>query len=200
MPKPVPENKTNWRLIIHGAASGPFNMAVDEALLCSAESGVTSVRLYRWTRPTLSFGYRQRPGQMCDRAFCQAENIEIVRRITGGRAVLHHEELTYAVTSPFAGPFHAACVKEVYARVTGAIREALSGLGAPVDPDTDRSSKVADRTAPPHLPCLSVPTGHEVTSSGKKLVASAQRDAPLSSSTARSCCGSTSLSGEARPA
>ena len=164
-----------WRLLLHDAASGPFNMAVDEALLCFAELGVPSVRLYKWNRPTLSFGYNQKPEQVCNLEFCKAQNIDVVRRITGGRALLHHEELTYTVTAPFRGPFKAARVKKVYSTITKVIRTALLQLRVPLDPELSLSSRSSDSITPLHLPCLSVPTGHEITSAGKKIVASAQR-------------------------
>jgi lipoate-protein ligase A len=144
-------------------------MAVDEALLESAiEPGAdATLRLYHFRRPTVTFGYGQALDRAVDVAACRARNIARVRRITGGRALLHHHELTFSVT----GPPLAGTVRATYGAVAGAFRHALERLRIPVDP----ASTVASTRAAERLPCLAVPTGHEITAGGKKLVASAMR-------------------------
>jgi lipoate-protein ligase A len=151
------------------SADGAWNMAVDEALLESAmePGGLPTIRLYHFGRPTVTFGYHQDVTRALNQAACRARGIDCVRRITGGRALLHQHELTYSVTAP---PF-AGSVRGVYESVTGALRNALEHLDVPIDPP---ASSPLPR-APEHLPCLAVPTGHEITAGGKKLVASAMR-------------------------
>lgn len=90
------------RLIIDAPASGPWNMAVDEALLLTADaSGETVLRLYQWSEPTLSLGYFQKAA---DRARHPASQpLALVRRATGGGAIVHDHELTYSLATRFPG-------------------------------------------------------------------------------------------------
>jgi lipoate-protein ligase A len=84
------------QLLPFAAADGPANMAADELLLEEADRGVASLRFYTWTVPTLSLGYFQR----FDAAQALGSSIPIVRRSSGGAAILHHHELTYALALP----------------------------------------------------------------------------------------------------
>ena len=161
-----------FRLLVErddGAADGASNMAVDEALLESAmlSDAIPTLRLYRFRRPTVTFGYAQDVVDAVNEAACRDHDIDWVRRITGGRALLHQHELTYSVTAP---PF-VGSVRATYRAVTGAIRSALERLRVPLDPPRQPETI----RAPRHLPCLAVPTGHEITATGNKLVASAMR-------------------------
>lgn len=163
-----------WRLLIDDPADGATNMAVDEALLEStrASASAPTVRFYRFSNPTLTFGYGQKLSEIVDEEQCRALGIDCVRRITGGRALLHQHELTYAVTAATLSPPFPESVKSTYQSVRETIRRALVNLGVPVDatsspPELERAS--AD------LPCLAVPTGHEITVEGKKIVAASMR-------------------------
>ena len=167
-----------FRLIVdgrHGGADGAWNMAVDEALLESAmkPGAIPTLRLYHFHRPTVTFGYGQEVAQAVNEAGCRDRRVEWVRRITGGRALLHQHELTYSVAAP---PFTRS-VKSAYQAVTGALRSALERLGVPVDPPGAQQEVRGVRgvRAPGHLPCLAVPTGQEITAGGLKVVASAMR-------------------------
>jgi len=144
-------------------------MSVDEALLASATQTASAVtlRLYEFERPTVTFGYGQDLAQACRAKKCAERGVDTIRRVTGGRALLHDRELTYCVTGPRIAP----SAKATYARVTSAIRRGLTSLGL----ELDAPGTVAHRRAPKRLPCLSVATGHEITVAGKKLVASAMR-------------------------
>ncbi len=167
-----------FRLIIDGrdgrdgGADGASNMAVDEALLGSAmkPGAIPTLRLYHFHRPTVTYGYGQDVAQAVNQAACRDKNVECVRRITGGRALLHQHELTYSIAAP---PF-ARSVRSAYQSVTGAVRSALEQLGVPVDPPGAPAEDDTVR-APDHLPCLAVPTGHEITAGSRKVVASAMR-------------------------
>ncbi len=87
-----------WRLLADGASSAAWNMSVDEALLESSGNAPATLRLYRWTGPAASLGYRQKPPDWLGRA--AALGVEVVRRCSGGGTVLHVGDLTYSVTLP----------------------------------------------------------------------------------------------------
>lgn len=161
------------RLLVDGAADGAVNMAVDETLLDSAmePDALATLRLYRFRSPTVTFGYSQAVSDAVDPAACERLGVDYVRRITGGRALLHQHELTYS----FAAPARTHSVKSVYRTVTGAIRSALERLEIPLDPPEWCQESPISRGAP-QLPCLAVTTGHEITAAnGCKLVPSALR-------------------------
>lgn len=144
-------------------------MARDTALLEAAGEGAApALRLYRWERPTLSLGHRQRLEDAARAEVLADLGIPWVRRPTGGRALLHRpSDLTYAFA---AGPGAASGVLAAYHRVMGAIREALGAFVALDAPGAGGADREPDR-----LPCLAVATGHEISTGGGKLVAGAQR-------------------------
>src|SRR5438876_184975 len=99
---------TNWHFLVTDAADGAFNMALDEALMARARMcNAAFMRLYTWSRPTLSLGRNQRAAGCYDEDAARGLNVDFVRRPTGGRALLHHREATYCVTMPVAGAAHA---------------------------------------------------------------------------------------------
>lgn len=146
-------------------------MAVDEALFVSAaRTGVATLRFYSWDGPWLSIGYAQ-PLSEIRRAACREAGVGIVRRVTGGLAVLHGADLTYAIAAPtemISGGMRAS-----YRLVSDVLCDALAALGirAARQP-TD--SVAAGR---PSFDCFAVPAGDEICVGGKKLVGSAQRRA-----------------------
>ncbi|HLM68541.1 MAG TPA: hypothetical protein VK358_13475, partial [Longimicrobium sp.] len=94
-----PAAGTPWRLLDTPPAPGAWNMAVDEALAQSVRAGEPPVlRVYRWSPPCLSLG-RNQPSGGYDRDEIRRRGLDVVRRPTGGRAVLHHRELTYSVAA-----------------------------------------------------------------------------------------------------
>ena len=143
-------------------------MALDEALMARARrSGETVLRVYGWSRPTLSLGRNQRAAGVYDRRLLAERGIGVVRRPTGGRALLHHREVTYSVTAPCEpnGALHVA-----YARINALLSSALIALGAPVVVATPRSRAAV----PSAIPCFAEPARGELTVDGRKLVGSAQ--------------------------
>jgi lipoate-protein ligase A len=96
-------DRTVWRLIVDPEPlCGEWNMAVDEALLRSRiAGGPPTLRLYAWARPTVSLG-RFQSAQEVDASACSRLGVDIVRRPTGGRAVLHDDEVTYSVAAAAA--------------------------------------------------------------------------------------------------
>jgi lipoate-protein ligase A len=164
-----------FRFLVHEPKEGAFNMAVDEWLFLAASeaTGLPTVRIYGFDPPTVSFGYRQTLEDAVDAASCRELGIDWVRRPTGGRALLHQHELTYSVAAPLVGAFRGLGVRALYHAVSAVVRRALDRLGVALDPP-ERDGR---RTREPALavPCLALPGRHEITSGGRKIVASSQR-------------------------
>jgi lipoate-protein ligase A len=160
-----------WRLLITPPARGAWNMAVDEAILEAAGRGASlpTLRLYAWEPACLSLGYAQ-PYKDVDVDRLEANGWEVVRRATGGRAILHTDDLTYSVTAPPEEPRVLGSVLESYSRLAGALIAAVRALGLPVE--------VKEHTAPTSEAkgpvCFEVPSAYEIVVGGKKLVGSAQ--------------------------
>ncbi|NWG05300.1 MAG: lipoate--protein ligase family protein [Chloroflexi bacterium] len=160
-----------WRLLITPAARGAWNMAVDEAILEHIGRGASlpTLRLYAWTPVCLSLGHAQ-PFADVDTARLKERGWEVVRRATGGRAILHTDELTYSVIAPADEPRVAGSVLESYNRLAQALLLAVKKLGIPVEM---KEGKPND-SATPNPVCFEVPSTYEITVNGKKLIGSAQ--------------------------
>ncbi len=164
------------RVSIDAAACGAENMHRDRLLLEQAEAStdlVTVVRLYRWSRPTVSLGRHQDPGQAIDVGYCKRNGIEWVRRPTGGRAVLHDEELTYAVVSNDPHLFPSKSISATYRLVSEILAGGLEALGGTVSLQRKGPSTVHEGV--PIKPCFATAARHELLFQGRKLVGSAQR-------------------------
>ena len=141
-------------------------MALDHALAAMGSPGEGVVRFYGWAAPTVSFGRNEPADGLYDDAEAARHGIDFVRRPTGGRAVLHDAELTYAVV---VGDRMPGGPRKLYARIHEALARGLARLGAEVS--------VAGRgdALPPNAgPCFRVPASGEVVARGRKLVGSAQ--------------------------
>lgn len=115
-----------FRLILDEPAPGSWNMAVDEALLAAAAESVdATLRLYQWAEPTLSLGYFQRYAERQQHAASRA--CAVVRRASGGGAILHDHELTYSLVLPAGQPL-AAAPNELYFRIHRALADVLAKL------------------------------------------------------------------------
>jgi lipoate-protein ligase A len=160
-----------WRFIITSAARGAWNMAVDESILEHIGNGesLPTLRLYAWEPACLSLGHAQ-PIKDVDRARLQARGWEVVRRLTGGRAILHTDELTYSVTGSAEEPVLAGGVLESYNRLAQALLLAVKNLELPVEM---KEGKANNHTTPNPI-CFEVPSTYEITVGGKKLIGSAQ--------------------------
>jgi len=164
--------KSTWRLIEHPPAEGAWNMAVDESLLESVYDGegMPILRLYAWQPACLSLGHAQ-PFKEVDTDAIQERGWDIVRRPTGGRAILHVDELTYAVIAPQTDPRVRGGVLESYLRLSEALLEALRLLG--LQPHANQSAPNQNPKSPNPV-CFEVPSNYEITVNGKKLIGSAQ--------------------------
>ncbi|VAX16753.1 Lipoate-protein ligase A [hydrothermal vent metagenome] len=159
-----------FRFIEDQAGNGAFNMAVDEALLQSAQSGfsIPTIRLYGWDRPTLSIGYAQSLTQGFNVDFIDCNQIPVVRRPTGGRAILHYDEVTYSLTIPSSSRYFGP-LTSIYNMAQGAIAGALLSLDIKADPAL--KSPGMGRSAS----CFASRTRHEISVDGRKVAGSAQR-------------------------
>ena len=157
-----------WRLLIAAPRSGAENMARDTALQArAARTGETVFSIYSWSRPTLSFGRNQPASGLYDVGKIRGAGIDVVRRPTGGRAILHHREITYSVTAPAKD---AAPLRETYSRINRILQTGLGQLGVSVEP--------VPRSLPTRTPgvrsCFETPGEGELVARGSKLVGSAQ--------------------------
>lgn len=164
-------------------------MALDEALLEHVQMGAsaTTLRLFAWLPPCLSLGQAQ-PIADVDMDRLHAHGWDVVRRLTGGRAILHTDELTYSIIAPTSEPNVAGSVLDSYNRLALALVAGVSMLGLPVEiqsngrgePSMPTSFEVAQGglsmlAGNGHNPvCFEMPSTHEITVAGKKLIGSAQ--------------------------
>ncbi len=147
-------------------------MALDEAMLLTAgDTGETLVRLYQWERASVSFGRNQRCDGIYSRERCEALGVPAVRRLTGGRALVHAREVTYAVAAPTAA---APTLRGGYEAINDVLRAALRALGVAAE----RAMPTVRMAAPGLAPCFEAPAAGELVVDGRKIVGSAQhRDA-----------------------
>ena len=186
-----------WRLLIDQPADGATNMARDAAILACHATGAArpTLRLYGWSPACLSLGRFQRAGAI-DRSACARAGVAVVRRPSGGRALLHDAELTYAV---IARADHALfgdqSILATYRQISLALLAGLRRLGVPAeltparrdddqaqpadhrptivrDEATDRRSSVVGRRS--SAACFDTPAAYELTVAGRKLAGSAQ--------------------------
>jgi lipoate-protein ligase A len=163
-----------WRLLIDGPRHGADNMAIDEALCESVNHNLSApvLRFYRWTPPCLSLGFAQ-PFEAANASFCRDAGIDVVRRPTGGRAVLHHLELTYLVTARLDGQPFTTDLQASYRAICQALVAGFERLGVPA---TLAGSNPGDMIKPTQaIPCFVGPAAGEVVAHNRKLVGSAMR-------------------------
>ena len=163
----------SWRLIKTPPAHGPWNMALDESLLegMQVEHPLPVLRLYAWELPCLSIGVAQ-PAADVNLLALQERSWELVRRPTGGRAILHTDELTYSVIGPPTEPRLSGSVLESYQHLSLALLEALHLLSVPALSEAEPARSNSNDPKGPI--CFEVPSNYEITVNGKKLIGSAQ--------------------------
>jgi len=143
-------------------------MATDVALLAHARAtGEPTLRLYSWSRPTLSFGRHERTRGRFDAARLAAAGVDVVRRPTGGRALLHHREVTYSVTAPVAD---AESLRARCDLINAKLLHALEILGVSAAPATAR----VPTQRPGSSACFAEPNRGEIVADNRKVIASAQ--------------------------
>jgi lipoyl(octanoyl) transferase len=156
-----------WRMLLTFPDTGVVNMALDEALMeRSAATNEWICRVYGWSEPTISFGRNQSAVRDYDRERVEAGH-RAVRRPTGGRAILHHREVTYCVTGPTSG---AGGLQESYVLINRLLVDGLRSLGLDVAMAVSR----VEPMQPGAIPCFDHPSSGELVAGGRKLVGSAQ--------------------------
>jgi lipoate-protein ligase A len=165
---------TRWRLLLDGDLPGEENMARDWDLTEAVAGGAEPVlRLYGWSPPCLTLG-RHQGEEAADSGFCRAEGIDIVRRPTGGRALLHHLELTYAVVAPLGIAPLPRPLQDAYRTICAALVRMARDLGvaAELTGGEVNLQLPGPRTT---VPCFKAPASGEVVVAGRKLVGSSMR-------------------------
>ncbi len=160
-----------WRLLITPPLDGPMNMAIDQAIMEAVAAGHVppTLRFFAWVPPCLSLGHMQSL-QDVDHARLAERGWDLVRRMTGGRAILHADELTYSVAVSASDSIVAGGIVESYRRLSSALVEGLRRMG--IDLEADKRAKNRARTN--KAVCFEVPSHYEITVNGKKLIGSAQ--------------------------
>ena len=164
-------------MIEDGPGDGKLNMAIDRAILTACDRGQApaTLRLYGWDKPTLSIGYSQNKLRDVDTVQCERRDISIVRRFTGGRALLHQYELTFSLVAPIPHARFPGNLAGAFGAVSKAVIFSLekAGVGKPEISGKDKRSLGDDNKRSPA--CFSTSNHWEITVKGKKLAGSAQR-------------------------
>ena len=162
-----------WRFLIQEKLSPAENMAIDEAIFNCIQDGrsIPTIRFYDWEPSTVSCGYNQEVAKEVDFVALRKHNFGFVRRPTGGRVVLHDNEVTYAVIGPTIGRL-SGNVTESYSEISKALAKGLELMGIDVDFERGNlSSKHQRQTA---NPCFTSSSRYELSYQRKKIVGSAQ--------------------------
>ena len=148
-------------------------MALDEALLLSSSQKLSppTLRLYSWQPPAISIGYAQKISDV-DLVALSQNNWGIVRRPTGGKAILHIDELTYSITAPLDDPMMAGSLLDSYRRISAALQRSLELLGITTAADQQYPNLSGQKST--DAVCFKTPSNFEITWNEKKLIGSAQ--------------------------
>lgn len=168
-------SNNHWLFIDSGQCDASTNMAIDVYLAQNIDDDKPVLRFYQWRPYTISLGYGQKVDQI-ETEKCKQDNIQIVRRPTGGRAVLHAEEITYAVVIPKASQWYHDSILMTYNFISRGLVAGLKSLNinASLEKRTLKSAQYAEN-ALRAIPCFSAAAQYEILYQGKKLVGSAQR-------------------------
>jgi lipoate-protein ligase A len=176
-PAPRLNDPTRWRLLVDAGANGAWNMAVDEAILDRYAGPQApdepTLRLYGFRPAALSLGRLQEAATSHCPDYLRESGIDLVRRPTGGNAVLHDQERTYSVIGRLRHPPFDGRVLETYRRIAACLVVALQRLDvdAAVGPGRPRETRERRRS---EAACFALLSSHEITHAGRKLVGSAQ--------------------------
>ena len=159
-----------WRVVDTGANCGAYNMGVDQVLAADAAQGPV-LRFYDWDPPAVSCGWNQQPERETDVEACRALGNDVVRRPTGGRAVLHWEELTYSVACIPEALVAGGGIEATHRTIGACLAEGLRLFGALVELERAGRCGRASRSGP----CFGSTARWELKCQQRKLVGSAQR-------------------------
>ncbi|MDG5815831.1 lipoate--protein ligase family protein [Chitinispirillales bacterium ANBcel5] len=166
---------TRLRIIDDSAHEPRFNMAADYYLLknCS-KSDCVNVRIYSWTVPSITLGYMQNAQEVLDMEAIKRDGVHYIRRPTGGRAVLHDDDITYSCIFPHAVTSMGTSIAQTYAIITRCLIDGLKRCSIPCDTH-DSYDEFRELKREIKLPCFLSPNRDEVMVGGRKLVGSAQK-------------------------
>lgn len=161
----------NWRFIDNGSHNAFYNMALDETISESVRKGFSppTLRLYQWTQPSVSLGYFQKVSDI-NIDYCQRKSYQLVRRLTGGKAVLHNSELTYSISARNdTKPFKGKGLLENYMIISTVLVTALKTLNVDAKITSSRIKQQTDSF------CFKTSSYSEITVNGQKIIGSAQK-------------------------
>jgi lipoate-protein ligase A len=161
-----------WRFLDTGSAAGEYNMAFDAAMARGGGYPLPTLRVFRWQPFCISLGFHQNAEEV-NLPKCEAEGLDVVRRPTAGRAILHAQELTYSVVIPAAHAWYQMLPLDLYRRLSEAIAAGLQLLG--VNIEFAPGERLHQEGKPLRLSCFASTARNEITAHGKKVVGSAQR-------------------------
>lgn len=159
----------DWRLLITGEESGAWNMAVDEVLMDTVRNSIVprpTLRFYGWNPPTITIGYAQQAERDLDLDACRRDGVDVVRRLTGGRAVLHQEEITYSIIVP--EELLPGSIVHSYQVISQGLLQGLRLLGLDAQLATGHRKQYRSGL------CFDAPSWYELLVDGKKIIGSAQ--------------------------
>jgi lipoyl(octanoyl) transferase len=167
-----PYQSTQWRLLVDTTPhTGAVNMAIDDTIMeaVSAHNAPPTLRFYQWSPPCISLGKRQ-PLSGIDLERCRQDGVQVVRRSTGGLAILHTDELTYSLVTYPDDPRGGGAILDSYRKLSQGLVNGLQLLGLsaqmqPASPGTIHNASAA---------CFEAPSAYEITVDGRKLIGSAQ--------------------------
>ncbi|SDD60200.1 lipoate--protein ligase family protein [Sporomusa acidovorans] len=165
-----------WRVINSGIGRAADNMAVDEAMLKAHAAGKVppTLRFYGWQPAAVSLGYFQKAVGEVDMEACRRQGIDVVRRLTGGRAVLHDAELTYSLVVSEKQPLVPATITASYRFFCQGLLAGLKELGVEAQMSMPKAAYGQVKRQPASAACFDAPSHYEVSYNGRKLVGSAQ--------------------------
>ncbi|MBA4600878.1 lipoate--protein ligase family protein [Thermoactinomyces mirandus] len=163
---------TTWRFLPYHAYTAAQNMAIDQAImdLISEKKVPPTLRFYGWKVPTLSIGYFQKAKKEVNLPYIQEKGLGFVRRMTGGRAVLHDKELTYSVIVSEDNPSIPQTVSQSYRVISQGLLEGFRALGL----DACLNDPLETRKENLSAACFDSPSDYELVIDGKKVAGSAQ--------------------------
>ena len=164
-----------FRLIIDPPRSAARNMAVDEMLLLSrSEKGVPVLRFYEWSEPSVTAGYFQDLRRVAGKFNAEKKIIPVVKRLSGGGAVLHGEDLTFSLSIAVSNPFFPTDVKSSYLKINEALRVGLKNDLPKLD-YADCKTVAPKKKQSDDRVCFDSPACYDLLLSGKKVLGSSQR-------------------------
>ncbi len=161
-----------WRFLDTGFNAGDYNLALDAAIVRGGFCEVPTLRVFRWQPYCISLGYHQKEEEI-NLVACRMAGIDVARRPTAGRAILHAEELTYSVVIPGRHPWFEMLPLDFYRRISEALAFSVQILG--VNAQFAPGERLYHEGKPLRLSCFASAARNEILARGKKIIGSAQR-------------------------